>query len=245
MPPSSRTVAAMSPHDETIAPEGTESEEAFGNITIAMDMYWSRYHLHAARMFARKSAEFEAITGRYPFSFGHRACVMGAINSAAMFAEAALNEIKERADQASAAMYFPGVALSERSKLASITKFGAPPFTDRPNRLLNALGRTPFRKDDEPLKSFDLLVLLRNSLVHSKPERVVVGEPDTRELVERLVRVGFALNNRMASGLLYPDQILSAGCAKWAIGAACSLLDELHRRLGVERPDFDQEHSDD
>lgn len=226
-------------------PERIASEEAVGNITIVMDMYWSRYHLHAARMFARKSTEFEAKPGRYPFSFGHRAYVIGAINSAAMFAEAALNEIKERADQPTAAMYFPGVAPSERAKLAGIEKFGAPPFADRPNRLLNALGRMPFRRDDEPLKSFDLLVSLRNALVHSKPERIVVGEADTRELVERLVRTGFALNDRMASGLLYPDQLMSAGCALWAIKAARSLLDELHRRLGVERPDFDQEHPDD
>jgi hypothetical protein len=235
----------MSPQDQNVELQGIAGEEAFGNMTMFMDVYWSRYHLHAARMFAREIAKFELTPGRYPFSFGHRAYAMGAITSAAMFAEAAFNEIKERADEPTAAMYFPRVAPSERSKLAGVKNFGAPPFIDRPNRLLGALGRPLLRKDEEPLRSFDLLVSLRNALVHSKPERIALGEPDTRALVERLVRAGFPLNPRMVGGLLYPDQLLSSGCAEWAIQAARSLLDELHQRLGVERFDFDQEQPDD
>lgn len=115
--------------------------------------------------------------------------------------------------------------------------------------LLVAAGHAPLARGAQPFQRFSLAVNLRNALVHARPERIdSIGtdapEWDIPKLARRLVGERFPLNPRMVSGLMYPDQLLSAGCAEWAIRAVRDLLDEVHARLGIQRDDWDIPHPD-
>ena len=69
-------------------------EDTFGAISVAMRVYYSSYHLWAARHFTRLATENEdPHTGRSTFNVAHRSYVTSAIFSAVSFLEAAINEI--------------------------------------------------------------------------------------------------------------------------------------------------------
>jgi len=211
-------------------------------------VYWSRYHLHAARMHMGQAEVFENRKGNHPFSWGHRAAVMSAITSAAMLSEAALNEINVMASFPLGRVreYFVAISEPDRARLAAIPRFAWLPLSGKANRLLREVGRPTMPEDEEPLSSFRLLVDLRNALVHAKPETIDAGaSAEEHELGSRLSAIGFAWNGRMEGGLEYPDQILSAGCAKWALTTTYALLRELHARLGMARKDLELEFPDD
>ncbi len=213
-----------------------------GEPTIVMGIRWSRYHLHAAKMFARKAAELEeARPENGPFSFGHRAFVMNAITASVQFAEAAVNGIVELADDASDPA-FSRLSRAARSGLPEIARLDRIiPEADKANLILIAAGLTPLSRGINPLQDFSLVVKLRNALIHSRPETRPVDDDDDAtlgSLGKSLKAKGYPLNPRMKSGLMYPDQLLSAGCAEWALACTRALIGELDRRLGVQRPEY-------
>jgi hypothetical protein len=219
-----------------------------GELTINMGIRWSRYHLHAAKMFARKAAELEeAEPENGPFSFAHRAFVMNAITASVQFAEAAMNEIVELADDTSDPA-FAHLSPTARSRLPEIAQLDRIiPEADKPNLILLAGGLAPLRRGNNPLQDFSLLVRLRNALIHSRPETRPMND-DTEatlgKLAKSLKAKGYPLNPRMTSGLMYPDQLLSAGCAEWALACARALVSELDRQLNVQRPEYERTHVD-
>ena len=97
---------------------------------------------------------------------------------------------------------------------------------------LAAASAREFDKGDKPYQPADDLVVLRNALMHFKPESGNIT--DYSKLEERLRRK-FATNRLMAgSGNPYfPDHCLGFGCTDWSHTVAKDFVDAFATRIGL------------
>jgi hypothetical protein len=136
--------------------------------------HFSRQHLAAARFFRDQSALIEQHTTERPApqekQTRHRAFVTGAIMSAVAGLESSINELflmAQRKDTTNFPNQEPRVmellaTLWESSEGASIL--------DKYQIALVSANRERFDKGAQPFQDADLVVKLRNTLVHYKPE---------------------------------------------------------------------------
>lgn len=102
---------------------------------------------------------------------------------------------------------------------------------------LNAKPALP--RDASPYQDVKLLVDLRNALVHYEPETVFNFSDDdknngTQHKFEKKLRGKFEPNRLTGPGNpFYPDKVLGAGCARWAIASAVAFADSFFEKLGI------------
>lgn len=181
-----------------------------------------RSHLFAARHFADLACELEKRhegTSDPDILGQHRAYVTGAILSAVAFLEASINELYLEVQD----HLVNGSNGGKRRVLAVPAHFwsaGArPPVLHKYQLALVVADAEPFDENRAPFRDADGLVALRDALVHSRPEwRDSHGR---RQNLERRLRAKFRHNGLMSEqDPEFPDRLLSAGCAEWAIRIA-------------------------
>jgi hypothetical protein len=100
------------------------------------------------------------------------------------------------------------------------------------NKVLALRGLEAFDKGSEPYQSVDILIKLRNALVHFKPE----WHDEQKEHLElgKQLRGKFALNPfiREETGVLFPQRCMSYGCAKWAVESSLAFMKAFCERMG-------------
>jgi hypothetical protein len=98
----------------------------------------------------------------------------------------------------------------------------------------------------EPLQSVDILIELRNTLVHFKPHT----QGDTAEEVAKRLRklisglrskITPERENRQTISDWYPNKVLGAGCAAWACDSVIAFARDWHARMGIEH-DFEERY---
>ena len=229
-------------------------------ITITRQ-YLSHSHILAAAYFARQSARIEREHGSKGWIevnksgafIQHRAYVMGAIFSAVAFLEATINELF--LDTVAENDIDVGIASGELPWYHRGRKPRGP-YTALPNalrsqmaqqwqqevrklkpllrfqRALQVAGKDPYHKGRPPYQDVDLLMRLRNALIHYEVEWVQAGE----HRIENALRGRFPLNPFFPEDLdntFYPDKCLGHGCAKWAVHSSLEFADSFHDRLPV------------
>jgi len=87
----------------------------------------------------------------------------------------------------------------------------------------------------EPFQSVDVIIRLRNALVHFRPEWQWVGEDNhEKKFLETLKQKLRGRENQQAIGdPWYPNKALGAGCADWACDSSFDLVKEFHGCLGL------------
>jgi hypothetical protein len=207
-------------------------------VRILMRSYFSTYHLWASRHFGRKAEELEAAhSGQSRFSVEHRAYVIAAVIEAAAFLEAAINELyKDCVDSHQGYIK----TLSPSSARALHDKWNAwhankripVPTLDKYVAALACCSAQPFDKGAAPSQDAELLVRLRNALMHFTPQSLAEDDPHA---LGDVMQKRFKPNPLMAqSGNPYfPDKCLGAGCAAWAFRSAKMYSDEFYNRIGV------------
>lgn len=190
----------------------------------------SKNHLTSARLFAGFAAEVEAKDSLSKADeHAHRAYATGAIVLSVAFLEASINEL------------FLDAVDRNKTSLASMTEqqmallgrlwdyIGNRRLLDKYEIVLKECGGRLFEKKAELLKDVELLIDMRNSLVHYQPEWD--GKRKHRSLEDRAAN-RFQLNPHAAPSLLwFPDRCLGAGCAKWATERAEMFMEDFCRRL--------------
>jgi hypothetical protein len=234
--------------EQIIAPAGIPSAEAFGTQSVDIRHSIALQHLWNARHAARLAAEGEATKDRTNFRAvrGHS---MSAVISAAGFIEAIVNEVF-----ANVADWQPG--RSGREGLADETVdtmrrlwngpetvTGGPPvrsesiekkFVLKKYQIaLTAAGKAKMKTDRKPYKDANLLVILRNLLMHYKPPHWQGDKPD---LIENELKNKVPGNQLAPGGLWYPDECLGAGCAQWACTTCVEIVDTWWQTMGIGRP---------
>jgi hypothetical protein len=105
----------------------------------------------------------------------------------------------------------------------------------RYNSVLQLLKKHAFDKGRNPYQDADLLVKLRNELIHFKSEW---GEElDQKDILKGLKSLKFDKPSFVdLSTNFFPLQCLSASLASWAVTTGVNFIDECYRKLEVPSP---------
>ena len=214
-------------------------------VRLGQRSYLSSQLLWVAEDEARRAAEIEEgwvdDGSGSAFSIRHRGSVLSSIVMSAMFLEATVNELYQDAhdDYTHEDAYV--TPLDERTrrmmKEAWATTQGRGLTTlDKYQLILACAGGAPLDRGAQPFQDAQLVVQLRNVLVHYQPEIIFVD--DTHRLEEKL-RGKFPENSLMArsGNPWWPSKCLGAGAAMWAARSACAFADRVMADLGL-RPNY-------
>lgn len=213
-------------------------------LTISYRWSLSPHYLWGARHLATKADEIERHgPNKEPAIYNeHRAYVTGAIFSAVAFLEAAINEcLKDIVDGQNG---YSAVVNND------IRRFIAVPWdlTEGDNQstfsvlkkyqlALRCCGQEALKTGEPPYQDANLVIRLRNKLMHYKTATHNVG--DEEDGFSRGLAAKFVGNRLLAdyeNVVFFPDKCLSSGCAHWAVHSVKNLADEFFRRLGVFPP---------
>ncbi len=211
-----------------IAPETDD-----GASEVAASLY--RHHLYAARHLSELACEIEkenAGSRDADVIRRHRAYVIGAVLASAAFLEASINELYLEVQD----HVVNGTAGGRRRVLALPAHFWSavarPPILHKYQLALVVADAEPFDESRAPFRDADSLIALRDAFVHGRVEWR--DQHGRRQNLERRLRAKFA-HNALASEAdpLFPDQLLGAGCAVWAVRVAERFSNEFCQRMAI------------
>lgn len=214
---------------------------------IKVRTYFSIQHIQSAALFCRASHKLEAaFDGKYDQQLftEHRAYVTNAIFSAVCFLEATINEFFCDALDSPDGIKEIG---EDRIKLLAnmwdlnIPKTAHYPIVNKYQIALTLLEKTQFDKGTSPFQDVQVLVTLRNALMHYEPEWVIGGlsfnsELDNLNSLSKKLKSKFELSEifKNTGNPFFPDKCLGYGCAKWAVLKSIEFVEEFFRKIGVK-----------
>lgn len=222
--------------NRTLNVEPVREVDAALPITTTTRVYFSSYHFWAAEHFAELATNLENAPGKIPrFDIQHRAYVTSAILSIVAFLEATINELyKDVADAHPS--YISSIDTESRRLIQAFWQLteerNRSPFSilDKYQMVLTFCRKEQFLTGASPYQDTDLVIKLRNELMHYKPESYG-GEAQHKFLKQ--LRGKFSENPLMtgAGNPYFPDHCLGSGCATWAVFSAKKFADEFFERL--------------
>ncbi|HEX6316984.1 MAG TPA: hypothetical protein VFZ73_19060 [Gemmatimonadaceae bacterium] len=192
------------------------------------------HHLFAARHFADVACELEkthAGDTDTDIVRRHRAYVIGAVFGAAAFLESSINELYREVQE-----HIPegGPALQRPLQAAPHlwSDGSGPPILQKYQFALVVADAEPFDESRAPFRDAEGLIALRDALVHGRAEaRTPHGR---RQNLERRLRAKFKRNALAREDApSFPDQLLGAGCALWAVRVAEKFSNEFCQRMAI------------
>jgi hypothetical protein len=201
---------------------------------VAASLY--AHHLFAARHLADLACTLEKehagagidddISGR------HRTYVIGAVLLASAFLEASINELYLEVQG-----HIVNGNRGGRQRVLAVpahfwSSVGRPPVLHKYQLALVVADAEPYDEGRSPFREADGLIALRDALVHGRPEwRDSHGR---RQNLERRLRGKFPHNPFAIEGdPEFPDRMLSAGCAMWAVRVVEKFSDDFCHRMAI------------
>lgn len=229
MGPGGRQVSLTAEPSAPVVNTDTGESEA----QVAASLY--RHHLYTARHLGELACQIET---EHPGPADpdivrkHRAYVIGSVLAAAAFLEASINELYLEV-QDHVVNGGPG---GRRRVLAVPAHFWSqsahPPILHKYQLALVVADAEPFDEGRSPFREVDGLVALRDALVHGRPEwRDAHGR---KQNLERRLRAKFP-HNALAGEVdpEFPDRLLGAGCALWAVRVAEKFSNDFCQRMAI------------
>jgi hypothetical protein len=218
------------------------AEQGASGARASMRSYFSTQHLWSAKRFAATATEAENVEGVRPrFDLAHRSFAVSSLIASAAFMEAAVSEIfQDAADDhgLTDGGYLSQLKPDSVSKMADLWReMGRGSLRrkdpiEKAQRLLECCGEIRLDSGRSPVQHARDVLVLRNELIHFKPESI---EVEATHPWERRLRGKFPDNALMfgASNPWWPDHALGAGCAMWAYESARQLLDAVVGEVGI------------
>jgi hypothetical protein len=174
----------------------------------------------------------------------HRSFAIASIMASVGFMETCINELvaSARHDNLEVGGDLPSgqrLVLVETAEIVENIR-----LLDRFQLALYLLGRTPFDRGAQPFQDAQLLVQLRNALVHYKPRWRAGGDESAQTVSESGLTKSLAAKDlspnpfTSAGNPFFPDKCLGHGCTAWAFRTAVEFCDVFFSRIGV-RPIYD------
>lgn len=210
--------------------------------SVSMRSYLSSHHLWAAHHFAELAGKIETEhKGKSAFNIEHRAYVMNAILSSVSFLETCINEIFQDASDGQSSYIQP---LNENTQQLLGTYWKSVMKENRRDNLsilakyeaaLNLDKKDQFTKGENLYQNVDLVIKLRNELIHFKPSTLSSHDVDENNFKNKL-KGKFSLNVLMenSGNPFFPDKCLGYGCAKWAVEACKDFTNAFFSKLGIK-----------
>ncbi len=223
-------------------------------VIVKSRKYLSIQFAESAAYFTReaKKRELNGVRPGKPDILQHQSYVIGAIWMASGLLEAYINELFSDAAEDYREFLDP-LEKEVIDLLGRNWKQGI--LRDRPkgegSRILRKyevfldIGhKTAFNREISPYQDVQVMIDLRNALMHYEPEWMLDGStvplqpPDVHKLEKRL-KGRFKTNPLTGAGNpFFPDKCLGHGCAKWCVDSSVGLVDRFCERLGT-KPTFD------
>jgi hypothetical protein len=238
------------PEPQNIYAFGIPSAAIMGTPTVTVRSYLTSQHLWTARREAwlcrRREDELVGTNDANVF-YRHHSHAITAVLSAVAFLEAFIKAIWQDAadskpgqhtpytdgipDDAMATMRKQWNGTEQVEGISLLTKFEV---------ALVCARQEPMNTDAEPYQSVDVLIPLRNNLVHFKPQSHPTEQNDIKKLVRQILeKTTQARKNRERIGQQgFPNIALRAECADWACKSTIAFAREWHARMGLTH-DFD------
>lgn len=186
-------------------------------------------HLIAAAHFSRQCGEIQRINEGSelgPFYDEQSACVSATIMLSVASLESNINEHLVDSDTLLAEI--PSGARKQLNDLVSSL-----PILEKYQRVLGAKDILPFNRGASPYQDVDILIKVRNELVHFHPE--------WHDEQRRHRRLGMQLKDLFElspfisekTGVLFPQRIVSHGCTKWAVQSALAFMECFAEKAGL------------
>jgi hypothetical protein len=200
---------------------------------VAASLY--RHHLYAARHLSDLACQLEqehAGTADPAIVRRHRAYVIGSVLAATAFLESSINELYLEVQD-----HLMNDGSGGRRRVLSVpahfwSSVARPPILHKYQLALVVADAEPFDEGRSPFREVDGLVALRDALVHGRPEWR--DQHGRRQNLERRLRAKFKLNALAGTEWSeFPDQLLGAGCASWAVRVAERFSDEFCHRMAI------------
>lgn len=217
--------------------EATGKIEATSSIEAIADTRYSfgPQYLLAAKMFAERTADIEQKAGNSieeDMRVEHQGYVVSAIMQCAAALETEIDEVifqgpgahlgSGKTDTVARDFLRPLVYLIDR----------APGVLSRYETVLHLLNRPGLSKDRQPFQDTDLLIKLRNELVHYKSRWG--REMENKKLFTSLLNLRHPKPPFVHdSQNFFPHHCLSAACAMWAFETSVNFVDDFYSLLGV------------
>ena len=156
---------------------------------------------------------------------------IGAIVSAANSMEASINQFFNYEVEDTSSLSPLDLSDAERDNIISWWNPNSRmPIVNKYQEALTRGGKDPFDTRANPYKDAELLNMLRNKVVHYKPNWIEIGGP---EQIEQIYGVKFPVNKLFKDYPTYfPNRCLGFGCAKWALETTYNIVEEFYRRMG-------------
>lgn len=207
-------------------------------VTVIMRAYFSSYYVWAAEHFAELATAIENASGEKPrFDIQHRAYVTSGVLSTVAFLEAAINELyKDVADAHPS--YIASIDKESRKLIQAFWQLteerNRSPFSilEKYQIVLTFCRKEQFATGASPYQDAELVIKLRNELVHYKPESY--GGEIQHKFIKQLR--GKFLENPLMTGSdnpYFPDHCLGSGCVTWAVRSVKKFTDEFFKRLNI------------
>ncbi len=229
----------------------SKSEVALKDSVVrVLRTYFSIRYIQSAIFFAKKANEIES-KGKIAIDVVtlevHQGYVIASIFATVAFLEANINEIfgdsydimtKQIANDAK---NIPEPLIEKlgrkwQEKEQMRTRYS---ILQKYQVALTIVNKPKFDKESILYQDVNLLIKLRNVLMHPRPKSVAI--PCTRKLSQKseeefLNKLGskFPLNSLACEGdIFYPQKILSYGCCKWGIESSLAFANEFCDRSGI------------
>ena len=219
-------------------------------INVKSRSYFSMQHIQSAALFAKRSGQIEK---KYDGNFSHEllteywADITASIFAAVSFLEATINELF--ADATEENSEFPKNLNSDTKALMAdmwnkrIPRTAHYPILEKFDIALILAHKPTFERGKPPVKDVDLVVKLRNSLIHYEPEWIsdettISSKAATEKKLYRDLRGKFPTSPLWIGKdySFFPNKCLSYGCARWAVESSITYSDEFYAKLGCVPP---------
>lgn len=215
-------------------------------VIVKSRAYLSMQHIQSAALFARHSGQIEK---EYDGNFSSEliaeywAYVTASIFTAVSFLEATINELFADAEEEHSENRLDSKTKALMAdKWSSISKDYSIMMMDKFDIALTVAGKPPFNRGEKPAQYVDLIVKLRNSLIHYYPEWMNDGITASsmvatkRESLKGLIGKFPTSPLMNKSGPFFPNKCLSYGCARWSVKSSLAYSDKFYAKLGVSAP---------
>ena len=194
-------------------------------------------YLTSSATFAKRSAQIEQANPQVAddaTQTEHRGLVAAAIMQCVAAVEA---------ESAELTMYGPGHHLGSNGTDVNARDFLEPLATfidnqsalDRYDIILRLLRKQPLVRGQQPWQDMEVLVRLRNELIHYKSKWD--KDMDQQKLFATLKQLKLAKPSFVATNTnFFPHQLLGASCAAWSVRTAVAFLNRFYDQIAIRSP---------
>lgn len=217
------------------------------NISIHTKSYLSIQFIQTAAFFCRKAFEIEA---NYEGTFSnqlnteHKGYVISSVLLSVNFLEASINEFFSLVNDLNSNNKLEKQNLELMQSLweKGIPRTANYRILEKYQIALVLNKKSTFSENIQPYQDCNLIIKLRNALVHYEPEWMLAYTDYTDQVFnehkfQKMLVNKFKLNPLTGeSNPFYPDKCLSHGCAEWVLKSVIKFTEAFYDSIGIDCP---------